>query len=86
MITLTLLFNCYSLKNKGGRLWTKIVTSQSLQVHQVVKVVYCLRVLHSCLHVVLILVFEPWTLLNYTQRTRKLVTIKRKEEHRSGSI
>ena len=29
MITLTFLFNCYSLKNKGGRLWTKTVMGQS---------------------------------------------------------
>ena len=86
MIALTLLFNCYGLENKGKRFWTKTGTSQSSRVNKVVKVVYFFRVLHNCLHTILIPTFKPWTLHNCTQWTGKLLTIKKKEKHRRMSI
>ena len=57
------------------------MTSESPQVHKVVKIVYSLHVLHSNLHTVLVSAFKPWALCNYTQRTEKLVMINNNDEH-----
>lgn len=62
---LTFFFDLDSVQDEGGRLQTKEITSQSLRIDKVIKIVDRLCVFSGRLDALFISTLEPRVLLNY---------------------